>query len=193
MTEERRKMIEILKEVDDFFQQCGVYEAVEAFIHSEEVTNRVEEASAQLITNLQKMEDDAPNDEIRGLALEARTDFESDHASFVEDILSTFKVSFSSALHLISDMTDDTLRPLLIDSVKTVIPRKGMMDINDICATLVEMYSNEFMLNIYRDYVPDDMPDAIASFIRTFFGDIIIPVDGRFPDENLVDSAEKDS
>ena len=53
MTEERRKMIEILKEVDDFFQQCGVYEAVEAFIHSEEVTNRVEEASAQLITNLQ--------------------------------------------------------------------------------------------------------------------------------------------
>ena len=55
------------------------------------------------------------------------------------------------------------------------------------------MYSNEFMLNIYRDYVPDDMPDAIASFIRTFFGDIIIPVDGRFPDENLVDSAEKDS
>lgn len=68
-----------------------------------------------------------------------------------------------------------------------------MMDINDICATLVEMYSNEFMLNIYRDYVPDDMPDAVASFIRTFFGDIIIPVDGRFPDENLVDSAEKDS
>ena len=31
MTEERRKMIEILKEVDDFFQQCGVYEAVGSF------------------------------------------------------------------------------------------------------------------------------------------------------------------
>lgn len=180
MTEERRKMDEILKEVDNFFQECGVLEAVEAFIHSEEVTNRVEEASVQLITNLQKMEDDAPNDEIKSLAKEARADFESDHTSFIKDILSTFKVNFSSALHLISDMTDDTLRPLLMDSVKTVIPRKGMMDINDICATLVEMYSNEFMLNIYRNYVPEDMPDAVVSFIRTFFGDIIIPIDNDF-------------
>lgn len=185
MSEERREMDDILKEVNDFFQKYGVLEAVDAFISSEEVTNRVEEAATQLIANMQKMDNNAPNDEIRSLAKEARTDFESDHACFIEDILSTFKVNFSSAVHLVVDLTtDDELRKLFIDSVKTAIPKKGMMDINDICATLVEMYSNKFMETIYSNYAPDGMPNAVADFLRAFCGGTLFPATAFFPEFN---------
>ena len=193
MTEERRKMNEILKEVDDFFQKCGVLDAIEAFLHSKDVTNRVEDATTKLISNIKQMENSAPNDEIKALANEVRTDLESDHVGFINDILSTFKVNFASTLHLIVEMTDDTMWSFLIDSVKSAIPKKGMMDINDICATLIEMYSNEFMVNIYRDYVPDDMPDAVANFIRTFFGDVMIPLNINFSETVTGDDHESSS
>lgn len=182
-SEARREMDDILKEVNDFFQQYGILEAVEAFISSEEVTTRVNEAVAQLSANMQKMENTAPNDEIKNLASEARTNFESDTAGFINDILSTFKVNFSSAMHLIVDLTDDEeMRDLFLDSVKTAIPRKGMMDINDICATLVEMYSDQFMKTLYRNYVPEYMPEELVNFLHTFLGGIMLPVTAVFPE-----------
>lgn len=195
MSEERREMDNILKEVNDFFQQYGVLEAVEAFLHSEEVTERVKDAASQLVSNMRKMENNAPNDEFKRLANEARTSFESDHACFIEDVLNTFKVNFSSAMHLVVDMTADTeILNLFLDSIRKSISAKGMMDINDICATLVEMYSKEFMKTLYTDYVPDEMSEELADFIHSFLGCIMIPSTAVFPElmENLKTESASD-
>ena len=39
-----------------------------------------------------------------------------------------------------------------------------------------------FLKDIYLNYVPDDMPDEVANFIRSLFGGPIIPVTAVFPE-----------
>ena len=56
MNEEQKELQKLLEEKDKFFRQKGLYEEVNAFLESEQVKDRINLATEDLIVQMKKME-----------------------------------------------------------------------------------------------------------------------------------------
>lgn len=193
MSEEKRQLDNLLEEVDEFFQQHGLLTEVQAFLESEEVSTRISAAADELIANMKEMEENAPDDSVKSIANDIRSEFEENKECLAEDIFASFKVNFYHTLKLALELTDDSgMQEMFLSATKEALPKKGMADINEICTNMVEKNSNTFMRNIYREYVPAGIPADVCDFIHAFLGGPMIPIAAIFP-EFAGNDAEEES
>ena len=171
MNEEQKKLQKLLEEKDKFFRQKGLYEEVNAFLESEQVKDRINLATEDLIVQMKKMEKSAPDANVKLAANRLRNEFEQNKECIAEDVIASFKVNFAESIEMVLHLTDDVkAQSLIIKMAKESIQVKGIEDINDICSAMVERNSHKFMMQIYRNFVPEGMPESVAAFIQMLCG-----------------------
>lgn len=167
MSEEKRQHEEMLKEVDEFFAKYGLTESVEAFLASEQVKEEIDRATQRFIGNMRKMEEDAPSEKVKEAANELRTRIEAHKETMAEEIIASFKAEFKEAIELALMVTEGLKeQEYFFTMIKENIPAKGIEDIKGISARMLYHNSKMFMLEIYKDYVPDTIPEEILRFMQ---------------------------
>lgn len=171
MSDEKRQLDEMLKEVDKLFEEKGLRDAVESFLSSEKVIAKITETIERLINNMKKMEKSAPNEEVKNIGKEIRESFEANRKSLADDVIASFKVGFAGALELMLQFTSDIAdEEVVLGMLRESIHAKGMKDIHDICTQMVIKNSKTFMNAMYRGYTPPGMPSDVADLSKCFLG-----------------------
>ncbi len=167
---EKRLLDEALKEVDSSFSANGLLEAINAFCESEEVVSIIRKGQNSLISNMKKIEADAPVS-VKHVAEELRTEFEKNVDSFRLDAIANFKIRFHISIEVLLEMADDDeLRKMLIESISKNIHDAGIKDVKEICTMMLQKDTSSFMGHVYSQYAPSGMPDEVASFVRLISG-----------------------
>lgn len=192
MSEEKRQHEEMLKEVDEFFAKYGLTESVEAFLASEQVKEEIDRATQRFIGNMRKMEEDAPSEKVKEAANELRTRIEAHKETMAEEIIASFKAEFKEAIELALMVTEGLKeQEYFFTMIKENIPAKGIEDIKGISARMLYHNSKMFMLEIYKDYVPDTIPEEILRFMQMLFGTPLTSMNSIFPEWYDDDSSNK--
>ena len=145
MNEEQKKLQKLLEEKDKFFRQKGLYEEVNAFLESEQVKDRINLATEDLIVQMKKMEKSAPDANVKLAANRLRNEFEQNKECIAEDVIASFKVNFADSIEMVLHLTDDVkAQSLIIKMAKESIQVKGIEDIND----LLFIFLNVFLKNL---------------------------------------------
>lgn len=173
---EKRLLDEALKEVDSFFSANGLLEAINAFSESEEVSSIIQKGQNSLISNMKKIEADAPVS-VKHVAEELRSVFKNNVDSFRLDAIANFKIRFHISVEMMLGFaTDAELRKMLIERIKESIHDAGIKDMNEICTMMLQKNTTTFMERVYSQYTPSGMPEEVASFVRLISGGgLLIP------------------
>lgn len=183
MSEERRQHEEMLKEVDDLFAKHGLTESIEAFLASKEVTEEIEKATRKFIDNMRKMEADAPTEKVKETASKLRAEIEASKETMAEEIIASFKVGFAGSIDLVIMVTEGLEEQEdLLAMIKEAIPVKGLEDIKGISSHMLYHNSKMFMREIYKNYVPAEMPAEVLNFVQMLFGHPLLPIKAIFPE-----------
>lgn len=192
MSEEKRQHEELLKEVDELFAKYGLTDSIDAFLKSEEVNEEISRATQKFIGNMRKMEEDAPSDKVKETANELRNKIEAHKEIMAEEIIASFKAELAGAIELALMVTEGLEeQENFFTIIKRTILVKGIEDIKGISARMLYHNSKMFMREIYKDYIPAEIPKEVLRFMQMLFGTPLLPMTDVFPEWYEDDSASK--
>lgn len=183
MSKEKRQHEELLKGVDELFAKYGLTESINAFLASNEVKAEISRATQKFIGNMRRMEEEAPSDKVKETANELRSKIEAHMETMEEEIIASFKAELAGAIELSLMVTEGLEeQEYFFTAIKATIPVKGIEDIKGISARMLYHNSKMFMREIYKDYIPAEIPEEVLRFMKMLFGTPFLPMTDVFPE-----------
>lgn len=181
---EKEKRVEEVRRYLDKFQLRTV---CQGFWRRKKVKEKVAEIYDELTQKMSELVENAPNEAMRKKAYEQKSIYlrKEDAQAFSKDFLYNFEKKIYDLLNAAEGLLDDeSVKKLALiisqdlEAASDETLKKLATLGNAFSAYILEMFLKE----LYISYVPDDMPDDVANFIRSLFGGPIIPVTAVFPE-----------
>ena len=181
---EKEKRVEEVRRYLDKFQLRTV---CQGFWRRKKVKEKVAEIYDEFTQKMSEFAENAPNEAMRKSAYEQRKIYlkQENAEAFSKDFLYNFEKEIYDLLNAAEVLLDDesvNKIALIISQDLEVASDEMMNKLTNYGKKFVAYLLELFLKDLYSNYVPDDMPDEVANYIRSLFGGPIIPVTAVFPE-----------
>lgn len=183
---------EALADAFHFLEENNLLSALEAFLKSEAAKRVIKTHNDTLLQKVESLKSNAPKE-----LSEKAENLISDMASyevFEEIILLNFKIALKRSIVLMMDslvLSEEHKKFILDFSKDALVNGEILEDLESLCKEVAQIIAQDYLEELYWDYVPEGFPPEIAAFLRAIGGGApIIPITAIWPD--FAESFSKD-
>ncbi len=183
MTQKEKRVEDVRRYLDKF----NLRSVCQSFWKRKKVAEKVAEIYDEFVKKTSELVENAPNEAMRKSAYEQRKIYlkQENAEAFSKDFLYNFEKEIYDLLNAAEVLLDDesvNKIALIISQDLEVASDEMMNKLTNYGKKFVAYLLELFLKDLYSNYVPDDMPNDVAKFIRMLTGGPIIPVSAVFPE-----------
>lgn len=182
MCEERKQHLE---RAERFFKEEGLYEILQELWKADDFKAMVSKSYGLLIEEIEDIQSNVPN-HFNDTAVQIWRETEYTVDKYTTDVIDTESVRLYGALLYFKEFlgANELTYKSVINSIRSEGRKKIMAEVEDVCEEILDSIASEYFKMIYSRYLPEDMPEEVASFIKMLSGGsgVMIPITAIFPD-----------
>ena len=183
MMEKEKRVEEVRRYLDKF----NLRSVCQNFWKRTKVTEKVAGIYDEFVTKTSELVKNAPNEAMRKSAYQQRKIYlkQENAEAFSKDFLYNFEKEIYDLLNAAEALLDDesvNMLALIISQDLELASEGTLKKLTSMGNAFVAYLLELFLKDLYSNYIPDDMPNDVAKFIRMLTGGPIIPASAVFPE-----------
>lgn len=182
MCEERKQHLE---RAERFFKEEGLSEILQELWKADDFKALVTKHYGVLMEKIEEIQSNVPN-HFNDTAVQMWRETEYTVDKYTTDVIDTESVRLYGALLYFKEFlgANELTYKSVINSIRSEGRKKIMREVEDVCEEILDGIASGYFKMIYSRYLPEDMPEEVAEFIKMLSGGsgVMIPITAICPD-----------